>query len=255
MIARGIYVYVFEGYHYAFLNYNDSGLKNFGKVLVGKINNEMIKLDSEHILNFILGEIKDDKDICISSTPIDSDFVRGDLWIEWVYIINFDKKIFSVEDMYPTIHNKNYYEFDLYNIDENWIEKFSNEFYEIFEKDDNKKNELKHKCKWVGCSDIFTGYPELLTHIIKHHCNIRREKMFICEWSDCNRKCKKRYNLKIHILTHIPYQSYCCSLCNTKFKRNSDVRRHKLTAHKKGNDGNKINTKSLKYFYSKVKVV
>ena len=76
---------------------------------------------------------------------------------------------------------------------------------------------------------------------------MHREKMFICDWSDCNNKYKKKYNLQMHILTHIPYKSYCCSLCNTKFKRNYDVRRHILKTHKKKEKhGIKINTKSLK---------
>jgi len=245
MVVRGVYVYVFEGYYYIFLNYNDSGLLSLGKTLVEKIKNEMIKLNNKDILNFILNKIENDNDICISSRPV-SEFVRNDMFIEWVYIINFDRMIFSVEDMYPTLCYKNYHEFDLYNIPENWIEIFSNEFYELFDKNKNalaldknvktfEKNEKisnnKVKCKWLACNDNFLNDSDVLKHIINDHVK-NQKKRFICEWNNCNKIHKRREHLKAHIRRHNSYKSYYCCLCNNKYKHNSDIRRHIIRTHK-----------------------
>lgn len=90
MGTRGYIVYVYKGIYYVLYNHWDSYPEGLGE----KIVNEISEFDDEP-LKIILNKLKitDNENILDISTsrPV------NDLFIEWIYFINFDKNVFEVE--------------------------------------------------------------------------------------------------------------------------------------------------------------
>ncbi|KAJ3001995.1 UNVERIFIED_CONTAM: hypothetical protein HDU68_006539, partial [Siphonaria sp. JEL0065] len=73
-------------------------------------------------------------------------------------------------------------------------------------------------------------------------CPIRKE--FCCPYKHCSFGCNRRYNLKIHYMTHLPIAAlspkdpllanvdmYSCFICNKVMRRRFDMQRHRLGMH------------------------
>ncbi|KAI9340501.1 hypothetical protein BDR26DRAFT_861216, partial [Obelidium mucronatum] len=72
-------------------------------------------------------------------------------------------------------------------------------------------------------------------------CPVRRE--FCCPYKGCSFGCNRRYNLKIHYMTHLPLapttpkvvlakvEMYSCFLCGKVMRRRFDMQRHRLGMH------------------------
>eukprot|EP00835_Amoeboradix_gromovi_P001364 NODE_60_length_25605_cov_0.732377.p13 type:complete len:106 gc:universal NODE_60_length_25605_cov_0.732377:16893-16576(-) len=82
-------------------------------------------------------------------------------------------------------------------------------------------------CKWKDCIYRAQSLIELLEHSQKHE----SEAPFECKWSGCGRICHKRARLIAHLLTHIPVRNFQCNVCQKKYKRDQELRRHIYTIH------------------------
>ncbi|TFK59831.1 hypothetical protein BDN72DRAFT_851021 [Pluteus cervinus] len=71
---------------------------------------------------------------------------------------------------------------------------------------------------------------------LQHAINQRRARKYICP--TCNSAFGRKFNLKIHRLTHDPnrVKPYACHLCGRPFTRKNDLARHLASVHK-GNTG------------------
>ncbi|KAI8615169.1 hypothetical protein BC830DRAFT_1168818 [Chytriomyces sp. MP71] len=62
---------------------------------------------------------------------------------------------------------------------------------------------------------------------------------YVCPWPRCGQRASRRYNLKVHYMTHLPIgmpseeiESHACGVCGKVFRRRFDVARHLKSLHR-----------------------
>ncbi|KNE57697.1 hypothetical protein AMAG_04556 [Allomyces macrogynus ATCC 38327] len=88
-------------------------------------------------------------------------------------------------------------------------------------------------CQWTGCTQRFTDSDGLLQHLDADH--IGRKKLgnlcLECKWVQpdgqvCGVTKTKRDHITSHLRVHIRAQPHVCEICQRRFKRDYDLRKH-----------------------------
>ncbi|EJD03666.1 uncharacterized protein FOMMEDRAFT_145898 [Fomitiporia mediterranea MF3/22] len=89
--------------------------------------------------------------------------------------------------------------------------------------------EPSHACLWEACSQTFND-PELLyNHLCNDHIGRKSTNnlTLTCKWKgDCNTTCAKRDHITSHLRVHVPLKPHNCEVCDKKFKRPQDLKKH-----------------------------
>ncbi len=83
------------------------------------------------------------------------------------------------------------------------------------------------KCLWSFCSEERFSIKSLYDHTVQHI----KQPPYICLWQGCQRRCDKKARLRVHLLTHIPYRAFPCTICSKTFKRDQELSRHFKAFH------------------------
>lgn len=85
-----------------------------------------------------------------------------------------------------------------------------------------------HACAWQDCKDSYTD-PELLyNHLCNDHIGRKSTNnlTLTCRWKECNTTCAKRDHITSHLRVHVPLKPHHCEVCDKKFKRPQDLKKH-----------------------------
>ncbi|KAH3901601.1 uncharacterized protein SCODWIG_03913 [Saccharomycodes ludwigii] len=111
-------------------------------------------------------------------------------------------------------------------------------------------------CKWDGCGLEFPQAEVLYQHLCQDHVGRKSQKnlQLTCRWDECTVQTVKRDHITSHLRVHIPLKPFKCSVCEKKFKRPQDLKKHvkihfKKTPRKKrtiskSDNGSGINKKA-----------
>jgi hypothetical protein len=136
MGTRGLYVFKYGGIYYIFYNHYDSYPSGLGDSIV----KDIIEMINDNIFETVKGSIKtiplieQENDgnnayasiIDVVGSPLHYTYHTSnlepdtDIFIEYVYIIDFDENVFVVKT--NEFNNNRYKHFDLFSIPKNWKE-------------------------------------------------------------------------------------------------------------------------------------
>ena len=92
-----------------------------------------------------------------------------------------------------------------------------------------KKHEITHQEKSIFCEECgkaFTTRGNLIVHMKGVHQGLRR---YPCEI--CNVSCLEKSGLKVHMMTHTGEKPFSCVVCQKRFARKFDCRKHQQKVH------------------------
>lgn len=92
------------------------------------------------------------------------------------------------------------------------------------------------------CPMTFKSKQYMRRHMIRMH--LTRKEAFLCD--KCGRKMKNRNSLMSHMKCHMDARPFKCSICDSSFKRSSNLRQHEATVHKKVVDATEEKVRSKK---------
>ncbi|KAI8613339.1 hypothetical protein BC830DRAFT_1132713 [Chytriomyces sp. MP71] len=91
--------------------------------------------------------------------------------------------------------------------------------------------------------------PAQLVHTPNDILSLPKDPQFneyVCPWPRCGQRASRRYNLKVHYMTHLPIgtpseeiESHACGVCGKLFRRRFDVARHLKSLHR-GEEGSAV---------------
>ncbi|KAI9674728.1 MAG: hypothetical protein M1817_001632 [Caeruleum heppii] len=102
--------------------------------------------------------------------------------------------------------------------------------------DEEANQEQVTVCHWDGCPAGDLGNMDVLVeHIHDEHIGTR-QKIYSCEWQDCNRKGMSHasgYALRAHMRSHTKEKPFFCQLpeCDRSFTRSDALAKHMRTVH------------------------
>lgn len=79
---------------------------------------------------------------------------------------------------------------------------------------------LTYSCQL--CSKKFVNSYRLKRHMVSHN----EIRSIVCEWSGCDKKFVREKNLKNHMLIHTGEKKFVCDICNSKFLRKFELKKH-----------------------------
>ena len=62
-----------------------------------------------------------------------------------------------------------------------------------------------------------------------HH--FKQKSMCECSWPNCNYRCDRACDMKVHMRSHTGVRPYVCFSCRQPFTTNSNLRRHERGQH------------------------
>ena len=95
---------------------------------------------------------------------------------------------------------------------------------------DRHTMKMEIKCTYEGCDKVFTAKISLRDHINSIH---TKSKQWCCEWPGCDFTTYIQSNLREHRLVHSNDYKFVCDYtdCNAKYKRRRHLIYHKLRVH------------------------
>ncbi|KAI0463660.1 hypothetical protein LJB42_002664 [Komagataella kurtzmanii] len=87
------------------------------------------------------------------------------------------------------------------------------------------------QCKWEECPLVFDDAKVLYQHLCDFHVGRKCNKNLSlnCKWDGCDVSTVKRDHITSHLRVHVPLKPFGCNLCNKKFKRPQDLKKHVKT--------------------------
>ncbi|KAI7830516.1 hypothetical protein BC939DRAFT_284831 [Gamsiella multidivaricata] len=95
----------------------------------------------------------------------------------------------------------------------------------------NSSHEEQHRCRWKGCTRIFTNFDSLTSHLSEDHIGMGKSE-YVCEWEGCERNGRgfgQRQKAMRHIQTHTGDKPYQCQLCRKRFSEANIMAQHMRT--------------------------
>ena len=85
-----------------------------------------------------------------------------------------------------------------------------------------------HKCLWTECELSFHDAETLYNHLCNDHIGRKSTNnlSLTCRWKDCSTSCAKRDHITSHLRVHVPLKPHACDVCDKKFKRPQDLKKH-----------------------------
>ena len=86
-----------------------------------------------------------------------------------------------------------------------------------------------HPCLWHACTLSFTDPEQLYNHLCNDHIGRKSTNnlTLTCKWkNECNTTCAKRDHITSHLRVHVPLKPHNCEVCDKKFKRPQDLKKH-----------------------------
>ncbi|KAL5519254.1 hypothetical protein ACEPAH_937 [Sanghuangporus vaninii] len=85
-----------------------------------------------------------------------------------------------------------------------------------------------HACAWQDCSLSFSDPEQLYNHLCNDHIGRKSTNnlTLTCRWKECNTTCAKRDHVTSHLRVHVPLKPHNCEVCDKKFKRPQDLKKH-----------------------------
>lgn len=89
------------------------------------------------------------------------------------------------------------------------------------------------KCNWTGCDFACEG-EAIYDHLVEAHAKPQtkkttKAKKLYCRYSDCSVSVGKCDHLTSHLRTHVDHRPHACGICERRFKRKQDLRKHSKT--------------------------
>ncbi|KAL5533955.1 hypothetical protein ACEPAG_415 [Sanghuangporus baumii] len=85
-----------------------------------------------------------------------------------------------------------------------------------------------HSCAWQECTQSFSDPEQLYNHLCNDHIGRKSTNnlTLTCRWKECNTTCAKRDHITSHLRVHVPLKPHNCEVCDKKFKRPQDLKKH-----------------------------
>ncbi|KAL5535789.1 hypothetical protein ACEPAF_3883 [Sanghuangporus sanghuang] len=85
-----------------------------------------------------------------------------------------------------------------------------------------------HSCAWQECTQSFSDPEHLYNHLCNDHIGRKSTNnlTLTCRWKECNTTCAKRDHITSHLRVHVPLKPHNCEVCDKKFKRPQDLKKH-----------------------------
>lgn len=91
------------------------------------------------------------------------------------------------------------------------------------------KHNINKLLKCFACKYKVISIAHLKNHMVKH----TREKNFVCDKENCNKKFGKKSDWKRHFNIHTGERKFDCKECKKQFGAKSSLKKHEKTFHAK----------------------